>query len=127
MNITVDQQAYYPYEPDQTAVEKEQSQRYDINEQGEPDNHSSNPDPFLLTDSKIMTGQGKAVIMAVGQNTLLARIMKGKNMSMEENPTHLEEKLKVTAASIEKFAKLVMALTIVTHLIFLVIYIPSTD
>jgi len=58
MNITVDQQSYFPYDQDhdQHNVEKEQSQRYDINEQGEPDNHSSNPDPFMLTDSKIMTG-----------------------------------------------------------------------
>jgi hypothetical protein len=58
MNITVDQQSYFPYDGkiDHTCAEKEQSQRYDVNEQGEPDNHSSNPDPFLLTDSKIMTG-----------------------------------------------------------------------
>lgn len=28
----------------------------------------------MLTDSKIMTGQGKAIICAVGENTLLARL-----------------------------------------------------
>lgn len=74
-----------------------------------------------------MTGQGKAVICAVGQNTLLFRIMAGKNLEIEEAPTHLEEKLRITAKQIEKFALLVMAITIVTHLIFLIIYIPSTD
>jgi magnesium-transporting ATPase (P-type) len=74
-----------------------------------------------------MTGQGKAIILAVGKNTLLSRIMEGKDMVIEESATHLEEKLKITAKSIEKFALLVMAITIVTHLIFLVIYIPSAD
>lgn len=48
-------------------------------------------------------------------------------MMMEENTTHLEEKLKVAAKNIEKFAMLVMAFTIISHLIFLVIYIPSED
>ena len=37
-----------------------------------PDNHHENPDPFLLTDTKIMTGQGRAIVCAVGSNTLLA-------------------------------------------------------
>jgi len=53
--------------------------------------------------------------------------MAGKNLEIEEAPTHLEEKLRITAKQIEKFALLVMAITIVTHLIFLIIYIPSTD
>jgi len=32
----------------------------------EGDNHKEHPDPFLFTDSKIMTGQGKGVVCAVG-------------------------------------------------------------
>jgi len=74
-----------------------------------------------------MTGQGKAIICAVGDNTLLHRVMGKGNLDYDENITHLEEKLKITAKQIEKFAMLVMAITIITHLIFLVIYIPSTD
>jgi magnesium-transporting ATPase (P-type) len=81
----------------------------------------------LLTNSKVMTGQGKAIICAVGDNTLLHRVMGKRNLDYDENITHLEEKLKITAKQIEKFAMLVMAITIITHLIFLVIYIPSTD
>lgn len=39
----------------------------------EIDNHNRHPDPFLLSDSKVMTGQGKAIVCCVGENTLLAR------------------------------------------------------
>ena len=73
-----------------------------------------------------MTGQGKAIICAVGENTLLARLRTKEDLVIEETHTHLENKLKITAKQIEKFALLVMATTIITHLIFLVIYIPST-
>lgn len=90
MNITVDQQYYFPHETPH--VEKEQSQVYGP-DQAEPDNHSSNPDPFLLTDSKIMTGQGKAVILAVGENTLLARMRGKEDLEIQETHTHLETKL----------------------------------
>lgn len=59
----------------------------------QPGNHSENPDCFLLTDSKIMTGQGKAIICAVGENTLLARLRGRESLVIEETNTHLETKL----------------------------------
>lgn len=90
MNITIDQQYYFPHEAPN--VEKEQSQVYGP-DQAEPDNHSSNPDPFLLTDSKIMTGQGKAIICAVGDSTLLSRLRQGEDLEIVETCTHLESKL----------------------------------
>jgi len=46
---------------------------------------------------------------------------------MPETSTHLEEKLKITAKQIEKFAILMMIISIITHIIYLVIYIPSND
>jgi hypothetical protein len=73
-----------------------------------------------------MTGQGKAVICSVGENTLLARMRQGEDFEIKESHTHLEQKLEITAKSIEKYALLIMAMTIITHLIFLIIYIPST-
>ena len=95
MNITVDQSIYYP---GQTNVEKEQSTFYGRNSpNGEPDNHKEHPDPFLLSDSKIMTGQGKAIICAVGKDTLLARNRAPESLILEEQSTHLEEKLEKTA------------------------------
>lgn len=33
------------------------------------DHHRENPDPFLLANSLIMTGSGRAVICAVGPHT----------------------------------------------------------
>ena len=70
-------------------MEKEQSEYYGPYDE-EPDNHSSNPDPFLLTDSKIMTGQGKAIICAVGDHTLLARLRSKEDLEIQESRTHLE-------------------------------------
>jgi magnesium-transporting ATPase (P-type) len=61
------------------------------------DNHLSNPDPLLLTESKIMTGQGKAVVCAVGKNTLLARMRKSMDFKIEEQVTHVEKKLEFVA------------------------------
>lgn len=55
MNMTVDQQLYYKPQYPNTNVEKEQSTVYPEDSE-HVDNHQDNPDPFLLTDSKIMTG-----------------------------------------------------------------------
>jgi len=82
MNITVDQEMYYP---GQSNVEKEQSSYYGQNSHtGQVDNHTQHPDPFLYADSKIMTGSGKAIICAVGDNTLLARNRDKNSMVLEE-------------------------------------------
>jgi len=37
-----------------------------------------------------MTGQGKAIICAVGENTLLARIRGKQDLEIQETNTHLE-------------------------------------
>lgn len=96
MNITVDQSMYFP---SQTNVEKEQSIYY--GDQGDMDNHIDNhedhPDPFLYSDSKIMTGQGKAIVCCVGENTLLARNRKPNDLVIEEQFTFLEDKLEKTS------------------------------
>jgi magnesium-transporting ATPase (P-type) len=64
------------------------------------DNHNTNPDPFLLTDSKVMTGQGKAVVLAVGAHTLLARIRGKKEYQVNQSETHLDHKLDTIAKKI---------------------------
>lgn len=72
MNMTVDQSMYYKKQPH---IEKEQSVYYGKDDAftADIDNHHRHPDPFLLSDSKVMTGQGKAIVCCVGGNTLLAR------------------------------------------------------
>ena len=74
-----------------------------------------------------MTGQGKAIICAVGENTLLARNRKKDSMVLEEQTTHLEKKLEITANQIGKFAMWACFLSVVTHLLFLVCLITFND
>jgi len=76
MNITANETLYDKSKGD---VAKEISEGGDIKERknrligSETDNHSQNPDPFLLSGSLVLTGQGKALVCSVGDNTLLAR------------------------------------------------------
>ena len=72
----------------------------------------------MLTDSKIMTGSGKALVCAVGANTLLARIRGDEVYKMCESNTHLDSKLDATAKQIGKYALLVMGAYIVTSFLF---------
>ena len=81
MNIKVDQSMYYPGD---TSVEKEQSSFEQSPDGDWRDNHRDHPDPFILSDSKIMTGQGKALVCAVGKNTLLAQNRKPKDLQVQE-------------------------------------------
>jgi len=76
MNITVDESIYGT----EGYIEKELSAFYGENEGGEYDNHKNNPDPFLLTGSMIMTGSGRAIICAVGDNTRLANGRKDEDL-----------------------------------------------
>jgi magnesium-transporting ATPase (P-type) len=80
MNITVDQSIYNPRDPKEVKVEKSSSKYFGKG----ADNHQSHPDPFLLSDSKVMTGQGKAIVCCVGDCTLLARNRKPKDLIIEE-------------------------------------------
>jgi magnesium-transporting ATPase (P-type) len=91
MNITVDESLYFGKsgagEHQRTA--KETSAHYgpdQVDSFGQPqeDNHKSHPDPFLFSDSKVMTGWGKALVCCVGENTLLAHTRKPKDLEVEE-------------------------------------------
>jgi magnesium-transporting ATPase (P-type) len=57
-------------------VNKEESKFFGYTNKNGVDNHKDNPDPFLFADSKVMSGQGKAIVCAVGDNTMLARYRK---------------------------------------------------
>ena len=116
MNIHVDQSMYNPNEKD---VLKEESIKYE----DDNDNHKEHPDPFLFTDSKVMNGNGKALVCAVGQQTLLARSRAPGDLKIEEQQTELEKKLEKTAKQISKYAMLATFLSVVTHLVFLIVVI----
>lgn len=70
MNITVDQSMYFK---NQKCVIKNTS-KYFGHSGEEEDNHKDNPDPFLFSNSKIMSGSGKAVVCCVGKSTKLSRV-----------------------------------------------------
>lgn len=81
MNMKVDQSLYGVTK--ERLVSKEKSFLY-TDKHKEPDNHKEHPDPFLFADSKIFTGQGKAVVLCVGVNTLMARNRKPSDLVINE-------------------------------------------
>ena len=74
-----------------------------------------------------MTGSGRAIICAVGENTLLARSRSKDSLVLEEQTTHLEKKLEITAKQISKFAMVATALSVISHLLFLTCYITFSE
>ena len=110
------------YYPGQVSVEKEESQLAN----GE-DNHKSHPDPFLYTDSKIMTGQGKAIICAVGDSTLLAKSRRPEDLKIEEQNTDLEKKLTKVSDQLSKYALAATILSVITHLFFQILLVMISD
>jgi len=119
MNITVDESLY---QKGNCKVEKEISTYYGQQQ----DNHQTHPDPFLFSDTKIMTGQGKAIVCCVGDSTLLARSRRPKDLVIEERSTFLEEKLEKTAAQISKYAVAITIISVITQCFFTVLLIMFT-
>lgn len=58
----------------------------------------------MLSDSKVMKGEGRAVICAVGDHTLLSRHRKNEHLVIKEEETELEEKLGRIAKNVESYA-----------------------
>lgn len=48
------------------------------------EHHRENPDPFLLANSLIMTGSGRAVVCAVGKHTRFASEFPTEQLTEEE-------------------------------------------
>ena len=69
MNISVDE-TMYNYR--NTNVYKDVSKQHKSDYE-EPDNHSTDPQPFLLSGSKVLTGSGRAIVCSVGENTRFYR------------------------------------------------------
>lgn len=67
-----------------------------------------------------MSGQGKAIVCCVGENTLLARNRKKNDLVMDEQQTFLELKLEKTAQLIQNYSVVACILSILTHTLFLI-------
>jgi len=134
MNITVDESLYFSKrgEEDHHRAAKEPSEFYGHGIKDSfgllrEDNHKQHPDPVLFSDSKVMTGWGKALVCCVGENTLLAKTRKPKDLEIEEQKTFLEQRLEVAADQISKFAKLAAILVVITRVLFIVISSFASD
>lgn len=86
---------------------------------GEPDelkkfaanqeNIDQNIVPLLLRNSLCVTGSGKALVCAVGENTMSGRAE--QILTMEQEDTPLQGKLNIIASQIGKFGMIVATLT----------------
>ena len=96
MNISVDESMYDP----RYAYQYKEISQFDKDGN---DNHSENPDPFLLAGSKIMNGAGKAIVCSVGNNTRFYRTIEKEDLRIRTEETFLEKRLSQTATQISKY------------------------
>ncbi len=96
---------------------------------GEPDNMdkdwiteanvNTNPDPFMLAKTLIISGQGIAMVCAVGANTQSGQAE--EKLTIEEEATPLQLKLETIANEIGKIGVYVSILTFIANTVNLVI------
>jgi Ca2+-transporting ATPase len=73
INLVVDQSAYSRKPSDRAVKKGESSVIYGEGGHVTDDNHKANPDNILYSDSKVMKGEARAIVCAVGDHTLLSR------------------------------------------------------
>jgi len=83
------------------------------------DNHKDNPDPFLLTGTMIMSGQGKAVVCAVGKNTRQSRNRQVGDLVIKDTQTYYEDRLEDMVKQISKYAVMIAVAIIITQFFYL--------
>jgi magnesium-transporting ATPase (P-type) len=91
------------------------------------EHHRENPDPFLLANSLIMTGSGRAVVCAVGSHTRFAQEFPTEQLRDEDALTPLQERLEKLAGYIGKFGYIAGVLIFLTMVIFLVLQVMFSD
>ena len=119
MDMKVDERIYYPEKKD--PQEKQASQ-------DNGNNHLQNPDPILLAGSLIMEGSGKAVVLAVGKNTLREKELKEQIIPNDKpQDSHLEGKLRILANIFGAKAKIFAFFAFVLFTVFWLSKILYTD
>ena len=79
-----------------------------------PPSSSSNPEPFLLSGSKVLQGVGTCVVVAVGKNSFYGKTLLASRK--EQDPTPLQNKLDKLAGTITKLGS-IAALLMLTALL----------
>jgi P-type E1-E2 ATPase len=92
-----------------------------------------NPDPILLQDSIVMSGTCKAVVLAVGQHTLLEKEIKAnlKNdkyaLQVEKDVTQFQSKLEILAGIVGAYAYTLCVAALVLFGIIWLIFVMASD
>lgn len=84
------------------------------------DHHRDNPDPFLLANSLVISGQGKAVVCAVGKHTRYAHEFPVQEITEDDNLTPLQERLEKLAGYLGKWGYIAGFLIFASMTLFLV-------
>ena len=126
MDMHVDQKYYYP---DQDGSERAEKQCSYQDVQRDIDH---NPDPLLLQDSIVMSGSGKAVVLAVGEHTLKEKEIKAasgsKNaLKIEDSMTPFQKKLKVLSEIIGVYAYYIAMISLVLFGVVWLIQVSFSD
>jgi magnesium-transporting ATPase (P-type) len=120
MDMHVDQKSFYRDTPGSENVVKECS-----NQDVEKDK-DENPDPILLSDSIIMSGTGKALVLAVGKHTLKEKeiadnIKDDKNaLQIEKEETVFQYKLRILSEIVGNYA---YTITVVALVLFGIVWL----
>lgn len=91
------------------------------------EHHLQNPDCFLLAQSLIMTGSGRAVVAAVGTHTRFNQEFPAEALNTDEQLTPLQERLEALAGYIGSRGYIAGAIIFISMTLFLVIQIMFTS
>lgn len=86
-------------------------------------NHYDNPDAFLLQGSLIMSGAGRAVVLAVGERTVREQEVTVSELRTDDEETAMQKKLKDLGDLISKYAKYAAILMFFIMSVYLIIAI----
>lgn len=101
--------------------EPEQREKSIVNEQ----NYSYNPCPFLLGKTLVVSGQGTAIVCAVGTNSRSG--LAEEKLNIEEDITPLQSKLETIANEVGKLGVYVSIITFLAMTIKLVVNTLNDD
>lgn len=91
------------------------------------ENHQDNPDPFLLSKSLVISGSGRAVVCAVGNNTRWFSEHPVEDLEDDNEMTPLQKKLDNLAKYIGKWSYIAGFLAFTLMIIFLTFKIMISD
>jgi P-type E1-E2 ATPase len=73
-----------------------------------------------------MTGEARAIVVCVGENTLLARSRKRDKLIIKEEMTDLENKLDKISISVGKIAEVAMWVCLISQFVYLLFFVGFT-